>query len=188
MNRNKSPETFDPNPVRNEDMVFYYSREHRLARASETVRGLNAAAGKKKGFFSVLTTNKSQGFLLISIVVMSAMIMMVSIFLKGDTAEFGGNRVAFSAFRFQGSSYLALKKTAPKKGGAYTGAVNIAISPAPDSKDAAVSVVTRTVFFSLEIEEEFRMMLPFESDEILVLAEVPGEDGRELKQFKVKVQ
>ncbi|MDR1212391.1 MAG: hypothetical protein LBK40_09200, partial [Spirochaetaceae bacterium] len=167
MNRNKSPETFDPNPVRNEDVVFHYSREHRLERASETVRGLNTAAGKKKGFFSALTTNKSQGFLLISIVVMSAMIMMVSIFVKGDTAEFGGNRVEFSAFRFQGSSYLALKKTAPKKGSPYTGPVHIAVSPPPDSAASTVPVVTRTVFFSLELEEEFRMMLPFESDEIL---------------------
>ncbi|MDR1212028.1 MAG: hypothetical protein LBK40_07350, partial [Spirochaetaceae bacterium] len=60
--------------------------------------------------------------------------------------------------------------------------------PPPDSAASTVPVVTRTVFFSLELEEEFRMMLPFESDEILVLAGVPGADGGEPKRFKVKVQ
>ncbi|MDR1430355.1 MAG: hypothetical protein LBI85_08710 [Spirochaetaceae bacterium] len=179
---NKSPETFDPDPGRKEDLVFHYSREHRLERASETVRGLNSVrGGKKKGFFSALMTNKSQGFLLISIVVMSAMIMMVSIFVKGDTADIDGNRVEFSAFRFQGSSYLALKKSAGKK--PYTGAVNLAVSPVLDSETPLV--ITRTVFFSLEAEEEFRMMLPFESAEILILAETAGSG---IKKFKVKVQ
>jgi hypothetical protein len=184
MNMNKSPETFDPNPLRQEDLVFHYSRERRLARASEAVRDLNASASRKKGFFGAFRANKSQGFLLIGIVVMSAMIMMVSIFVKGDTADLGGNRVELSAFRFQGSSYLALKKTASAK--AYTGVVNLAVSPVSD--EAAVPVITRTVFFSLTAEEEFRMMLPFESDEILVLAEASLKDGRELKKFKVKVQ
>jgi hypothetical protein len=190
MDMKKSPETFDPNPVREEDLVFYYSRERRLERASETVRSFNAPKGRtKKGFFGAFAANRSQGFLLISIVVMSAMIMLVSAFVKGDTANFGGNRVEFSAFRFQGSSYLALKKTAPKNGSPYTGVVNLAVSPAaPPKGGAAVPVITRTVFFSLEAEEEFRMMLPFESAEILILAEAPDTDSREYKKFKVKVK
>ncbi|MDR0389153.1 MAG: hypothetical protein LBH73_03715 [Spirochaetaceae bacterium] len=185
---NKSPETFDPNPERKEDLIFHYSREHRLSHASETVRDLNASKPKrKKGFFGALSANKSQGFLLISIVVMSAMIMMVSIFVKGDTADFGGNRVEFSAFRFQGSSYLALKKNAAKKGNPYTGVVNLAVSPVV-SDESPVPVITQTVFFSVEPEEEFRMMLPFESAEILILAEMPDGNNRGLKKFKIKVQ
>jgi hypothetical protein len=190
MNMNKSPETFDPNPERDESLVFYYSREHRLERASETVRGLNAPREKtKRGFFGALAANKSQGFLLIGIVVMSAMIMMVSVFVKGDTADFGGNRVEFSAFRFQGSSYLALKKTASKKGSPYTGVVNLAVSPSSlPPGEAALPVFTQTIFFSLEAEEEFRMMLPFESAEILILAEAPSQKRGEPKKFKVKVQ
>jgi hypothetical protein len=183
MNMNKSPETFDPNPLREEDLVFYYSREHRLKRASETVRLLNAPKNQgKKGFFSAILANKAQGFLLISIVVMSAMIMMVSIFTKGDSAVFCGNRVEFSAFRFQETGYLALKKTAGKN--PYTGAVNLAVSPS--GGDSAETVITRTIFFSLEPEEEYRLMLPFVSDELLILVE--RESPKEVKTFKVKVK
>jgi hypothetical protein len=179
---NKSPETFDPNPRREEDLVFYYSREHRLERASESVRQLNTPAKSgKRGFFSGILANKSQGFLLISIMVMSVMIMLVSIFTRGDSAVFGGNRVEFSALRFQGATYLALKKTARKS--PYTGTVNLAVSPSGEAGED-IPIVTHTIFFSLVEEEEYRLRLPFESGELLILAERPGE----LKKFTVKVK
>jgi hypothetical protein len=158
--------------------VFYYSRERRLARATEQVRELNNAAPvKRPGFIGALTANRSGAMVFVSIVALSIFFVIYSLFMpKGNQARLGENSLSVSAMGFPEAAYIAVKKKSLGEK-SYTGTVDIAVSiPAGKNKSAEdAPIAAHRVFFTLEPEEDFRFSVPFTAEE-LILAVQAGED------------
>jgi hypothetical protein len=172
-----------------EELVFYYSRERRLASAPENVQALyNGAPQKRFGLFRSLTATKPLATLFVSIVILCAAIMVIVTFGFNDSSvhTLGGNDIAVSAIKFQGETIVALTKTAKDNRGAYTGLVDIAVSPAaPEGSDPAdYPVFAHRIFFSLNPEETYRFSLPFEADKLVFV--LMGE--QQTAQFTLKTE
>ncbi|GAB1481262.1 hypothetical protein MASR2M78_00770 [Treponema sp.] len=169
-------ETEDEN-VDREDLVFHYSRSARLERASEAVRRLNDTTPRKKpNLLSSLAATKPLAFLFLAIIMLSATALVTSLLLPSDNeGELGNNKLTVSAFRYEGSTYLALKKQAGKKN-VYTGPVQMAIAAEGSSANPEI----QTIVFKEAPKEEFRRALSFEADTILVLLQM-GDQRRSLK-------
>jgi hypothetical protein len=185
-------------PERDQDVVFYYSRSHRLARASPAVKALyDPSTRMKRGFFKVLVGTKSNKILFSSIAVVAAMAFVLLMFVPDNSALIGGCRVSASASSLGGSSFIILSKTinpkaaARRPGGAWTGEVDVAVSPVQLHKkknqesDMKAKVETpiaaKQFFFTLNDEEEFRFSVPFTARRLLILVQA----GREQKILRV---
>jgi hypothetical protein len=161
-------------------MVFYYSRARRLERASEAVRRLNDPNPEKPpNLFRTLVATKPRAMLLITILFLSALIVLVSFVINLDEGRLlGGNRIAVSAMTFSGATYIALKKTA---GGerAYTGTVDLAVTiplkPEEADQGAEAPIALQRLFFTLKPEEDFRFSIPFEAPELLIVMQAEQE-------------
>jgi hypothetical protein len=171
-------------------LVFYYSRERRLAKAPPKVQALYEEAPKKKfGFFRTLTATRPLAMLFASIIILCAFIFILSILnLSGSRYTLGGNRLAIWAVKFQDETIVVMVKKAPDEKAAYTGPVDLAVSPAAPagSEPAEYPVFTHRVFFSLNGEEEYRFSLPFAADKLVMVLQ--GEGDRNSAQFMVKVE
>jgi hypothetical protein len=155
-----------------EELVFYYSRTERLAKAPKSVQALYTESPKKKfGFFRSLTATRPLAILFISIMILCAVLFMVSIFGLNESGYIlGGNRISLSAVKFQGETIIILEKTFEKNQDVYTGLVDAAVSPVvPDESAGAYPVFTNRIFFSLNPEEEYRFSVPFEAEELIVV-------------------
>jgi hypothetical protein len=170
------------------DVIFYYNREHRLERASPAVQALNGPEPLAKGgFIRSLTTTKSNLLLLISLLIIMSFILVYSAILGGDPRgplTLGGNILQIRAGKAgtgsSAESFIVITKNiAPKEENPYTGEVYVGVSPVlrPAKKldPADIPVFTARVFFTLEQEEEYRFVLPFEADTYLLLFQVGGE-------------
>jgi hypothetical protein len=175
MEEDKKPEV--PGTKDDADLVFYYSREHRLARASGRVRELyEEKPARPRGIFRTLTASRSGAVVLVSIILVSVFIMLTA--RQGRESPgttLGDNRIEVSAIGFPanaeneaGSTYVALKKTALKPA-AYTGEVDIALSVPRKTGEGDVPIVTERIFFTLEDEEDFRFVLPWNAPELLIV-------------------
>jgi hypothetical protein len=157
------------------ETVFYYNREHRLARASPAVQALNEqkASFRKTAFSPAMT--RPLVILFGTIVFLTVSGFVIGAFSdKDDGKKLGGNGITAEAIRFEGATYIALKKTFTGGGNVYTGAVDIAISPR--SKDAESAPITiERVFFSYEESEEYRFSVPYEAPELLILLKAETE-------------
>ncbi|MDR3337362.1 MAG: hypothetical protein LBT16_09180 [Treponema sp.] len=156
----------------NQDPVFYYSREHRLERASQQVQDLNRSPPPKpQGLIRTLTATKSGTILFITIVIMSVFIFFMYQIQggKGGT-DLGGNEISLSGRAYSGVTYLLVRKKA-RGTNFYSGPVDLAISvpvkKLPPGEEAPI--VNRSIFFTLAGEEEFPLSLPFEAPELLVV-------------------
>jgi hypothetical protein len=160
-----------------EDIVFYYSRDKRLEKAPESVRSLYRDGPKKKGFIRSLTATRPLAILFGSILVISAFIIVLSIFGGAENSwMLGGNRVSVSAMKFQGETYLVLNKAVRDKN-VYTGLVDLAVAPEvpKGQEDTSYPVFRNRIFFSLKEEEEYRFSVPFEADRLVVVLQ--GENS-----------
>jgi hypothetical protein len=163
------------------DLVFYYSRSRRLERASAAVRALNdETPGKRPNLFRTLTATKAHTMLFISIVLLSVMVLIASLFTPRRDTVLGGNALNFSAFRYQGSTVVIIKKTVKNEKNPYTGAVDMAVSrPAgPEEPAADIPIAARRIFFTLEPNEEYRVALPFEAPELVILMRAEENHAR----------
>lgn len=166
-------------PLPEKELVFYYSREHRLARASSQVQELNnPTVQKRSGIFGTFTTTRSHAVLLVSILGLCIVISFISKLTKErGTIMLGGNALYASASRIDGgTTYLTIKKTFKKDTQVYTGAVEVAITPLVSKEtqgDAPIS--TQRLFFTLKPEEEYGLSLPFEASTLLILMQAEDE-------------
>lgn len=156
--------------------VFYYSRERRLERASAELRAFNEGSGTPlpRGFFRILAANKSQAMVFVSIVIISVVMALTSLFYSSrGKALLGGSALAVSALRYQGSTILVIKKELKDERDPYAGAVDVGVSPVRSEEERAAGidapVFARRIFFTLEKNEEYRISVPFEGEELLLL-------------------
>jgi hypothetical protein len=168
----------------NQEMVFHYSREHRLARASEAVRALNEPGPSMKGgILRVLFATRAGTMLFITIVILCIFFLFVYYTRGRPNPEIGGNRVSISALNYSGKTYVEIKKKA-RGDDYYTGAVDLALSIPQKLMEGETEapIASRRIFFTLEEDEEFRFSLPFDAPELILLMQAADE----IRTFRIK--
>ena len=151
----------EPDNVKDEDLVFYYNREKRLAKAPEAVQKLYAEQ-KKRGFnlLHPLIADKPRATIFFTIVVLCIVILMLSILgYMGRAYTLEGNKLEISAMGFEDTAIVLIKKTAGNKS-PYTGAIDIAVSPVVEA-ETDYSVFYHRIFFTLEKNEDYRFVVPY---------------------------
>ena len=162
-----------------QEIVYYYSREKRLERASPQVRALNDYKNKQK-------ENGPSGFLsrpnimpLISIVMIFIMFTIISRLSREDTSVLlGGNRIDVKIYKEEGLLILELLKKFPIEGEFYTGDVDIIVSPVlkkGEEPSKALKEFHHRVSFNAVDSENYVVSLPFEENDFYVILINPNE-------------
>ncbi|MFP3043019.1 hypothetical protein LQZ19_14485 [Treponema primitia] len=189
--KEKEPKEND-DPLQNLDreLIFYYNRERRLERASPAVQALNEKRLVKGGFIHSLTSTKSHIFLLISILIVMAMIMIFSALqAPWGVITLKGNDLKISAGRSRDASFITINKSiAEGEENPYTGEAYVGVSPilktSGKTNPADIPVFTGQIFFTMEPEEEYRLVLPFSAENYMLLFQVG--DQRASTRVKTK--
>ena len=153
-----------------EKLNFYYSRERRLKKAPQAVRDLYDESKKNRsGFLKVLVADKPRAMVFFTILIMAAVIILLSLSNKTSSSYFlDGNKLEIKGIKYEGMVIMAISKARKNTETAYSGAVDIAVSPAVQEGDE-LSVFYHRIFFSLENEEDYRFTVPFDSAELLIV-------------------
>jgi hypothetical protein len=149
-------------------MVFYYSREERLKRASPAVRKFNEpVVYKKPTLFRTLTATRPLALLFFTIVLLCVAIPVINnLFGYGNSKTLDGNTIDFSIISYSDTSFVTVVKKA-KTGDAYAGAVNIGIALLEEDTPAYVE----QIYFTGDKEEVFRFSVPFSGRKMFVVIE-----------------
>jgi hypothetical protein len=184
-----------PNPERKltekrpgeDEMVFYYSREKRLAKAPRQVRDLyEKPASPKFNLLRPLIATRPLAMLFAMVLILSAISAIVAFSGIADrNYKFQGSSITVDAQRYQGTVIVTIQKRPDREGPAAAagGLTDILISPVQD-RGGESSVFSHRLVFSSGKEEEFRMVVPFDSPELVF--RIQGES--ELLEFKVKTR
>jgi len=167
--------------VNTQDIPFYYSRGRRLEKAPEAVRSLYYDNKPVRfGLFHSLIADRPRRFLFAMIILLCVAILLLSIFGYFDTSYLlDGNKIDAAAASYEGSSIIIINKTVRNKN-AYSGNVDIGVSPAVGEEDA-YSIFTHRVFFSAEKEEVFRFAVPYDNPELLIVL----QNEKNIVQIKI---
>jgi hypothetical protein len=182
------------NRIPEEGLQFYYSREHRLSKAPDTVRSLYAEKGPSKfNLLRPLISSKSNAILfgtMVSLALITVVMSFSGIMNRGG--DYQGNRITASAIRYDGAAVILLKKNARNVETAYTGPLYISVSPTTTPTTAtAVATYPYRVVLSSRKTEEFRFSVPFEENELQIEISGEGEDGAVVEgslAFKIKTK
>jgi hypothetical protein len=186
--------TSRPNPGREltekkpgeDEMVFYYSREKRLEKAPRRVRALYEESGPPKfNLLRPLVATKPLAALFATVLIFSAISAIVAFSGVADRSyKFQGNSITVEAQRYQGTVIVTIqKKPDREERTAEDGGLDILISPVQGRGGDGSGFSHRLVFGSGK-EEEFHMVVPFDSPELIFL--LRGES--EVLEFKVKTR
>ena len=175
------------------ETVYYYSREHRLSRASPGVRAMNDGKPIRPGFRGTLFATRGNVILFLVIILFFGFVLAYN-FTGRDMergVKFGKNKLALVInLTNEEIPVLGIVKNAPKSGEFYTGAVDIAVSPVlakksdvgEDTKMPPV-FLHRIVFNPVE-SEMYRFSLPFEGTDFIVILKTEEEQ----KTMKIKAK
>jgi len=170
--------TLDENIER--EPVYYYSRDHRLSRASSIVRDLNDGKLGKKSVVKNLFGSRGNVMTFILIIITSVMLSFVSKYSRTLTdVKLGGNTVKLSIQKDEETLNLDIIKQGPKTGNAYSGEVEIAVSPViPKLNEGETSsLFFDRIYFTRAGYENFQVLLPFDFDknEFILLLKTSDE-------------
>ncbi|MDR3192607.1 MAG: hypothetical protein LBT87_06035 [Treponema sp.] len=183
-----------PNPGREltenkpgeDELVFYYSREKRLAKAPQRVRALyEESAPPKFNLFRPLVATKPLAMLFTTVLILSAISAIIAFSgIAGGSHKFQGNSITVDARRYQGTVIVTIqKKPDREERAAEDGLTDILINPV-QGRGGEGSGFSHRLFFGSGKEEEFRIVVPFDSSELIF--RLQGE--RERLEFKVKAR
>ena len=176
----------DNGPVKETDLHFYYNRESRLARAPKVVQDLYAE--RKPARFSLirpLVSSKPMALTFFTVVILCVTLIVFSFTGRLTTSySLDGTRLEVKGIRYEDMVIMVVRKTL-KKGNtsAYTGAVDIAVSPAVKSGDENYPVFYHRIFFSASQEEEYRFAVPFDAEELVIVLQTE-KSTLQLKKLK----
>jgi hypothetical protein len=165
--------------VTGEQLNFHYSRDHRLGKAPRRVRDLYKDEPPPR--FSLLRPligSRPRAVMFGSIMLICVTILFLSVLgYTSNTYSLEGNDLSIQAEKYAGALMISLKKTVKKgglfflRGESYTGAVDIAVSPAAHSGSSAeaLPVFYHRLFFSLENTEEYLFSIPFDAEELVIV-------------------
>jgi hypothetical protein len=167
------------------EMVFYYSREHRLAKAPKSVRDLHKETGPVKfSLLRPLISTKPKAIMFVSILILTVMTILTYFGYPADENQIlGGNAISAAALRYEGTTIIVLTKKVQDKKSPYTGTVDIAVSPVLKNGGEPL-VEPYRISFTQKEEEEYRFALPFEDEELLIFI----QGGADSLEFKLKTQ
>ncbi|MDR1803422.1 MAG: hypothetical protein LBQ94_07425 [Treponema sp.] len=161
------------------DIVFYYSREHRLSRAPEAVRALNDENYGKASIGKRIFGTKSNILILMSIVTICVMFTITSRYNSGTSVKLGANTLDLSVVREDEVPGLKMLKTVPKSGEFYIGPVDIAVSPMIlQSGEGDVEIppaFSHRFFFNPADKESFYISLPFDGESFFIILSTDDE-------------
>ena len=164
------------------DIVYYYSREHRLSRASSAVRALNEGNPGRLGISKAFFGAKGNVPVFIAIVLFTAFGFASRIMGREEVrgVKLGGNTLALTIVQVEGTLLLGIVKNAPKSGELYTGAVDIAVSPVmPKSQEGeereAPQVFSHRIVLKAVESEVFHVSLPFDGNDFFVILKTDTE-------------
>ena len=171
--------------LKDEGIVHYYNREHRLEKAPQSVRDLYKTQWTRRrfGLFGPLVKTKPLAIMFFSIIVICIVIVLISALgFTGAGYMLDGNNISIQALRFEGAVIMAVDKSTRKSSGLdrfsrsappYTGAVDIAVQPLLKDGEAGAEVPEdlffHKIFFTLEPVEYYRFSIPFDADELAVV-------------------
>ncbi|MDR2534646.1 MAG: hypothetical protein LBD29_01275 [Treponema sp.] len=175
------------------ELVFYYSRERRLAKASPKLRAfIEGCPQKRPPVLGGLTATKAHTVLLIMIIVLSLFISIASIVSGGNkeknAVKLEGNSIYLSAQPIEETSYLTIRKVVRNDEAIYTGPVDVAISLEAAKNGSAsenLPIETHRIFFTSKPEEEFGLSIPFRGSVLVVIMQTENDNQ---KIFKVKLK
>jgi len=171
-----------PQPESEGDIVFHYSRQHRLSRASNNVHWLNAQYGAKRpGFFSSLVATRTSRLLLTAILLCVLFYVLYPIVHSPvrKSGSLDGAKFSASALYYDSQVLVALKR----EGKASSGTLRLKASLHKDMSGAAERAFTlgtesegdyrsafevgpeapKIVYLSLELgEKTLSLVLPVE--------------------------
>ena len=164
------------------NLVFHYSREHRLAKAPQAVRDMYNKPRQPHRFNLIrpLVSTRPLAIMFGSIIIICIFILVFSALgLIGGSYNLDGNRVSFQAIQYEGATIVAVKKTIPKDiltrfssaAAPYSGAVEIAVQPVikAGTDQEPPAVFYHKIFFTLEPEEVYRFSVPFDARELALV-------------------
>jgi hypothetical protein len=169
-----------------QETVFYYSRERRLARASEAVRAINEPGpAMRGGVLRVFFATRSGTLLFVTVVILCVFMLFLYYTRGRPDMKIGGNSISISALYYAGKTYVEIKKRALEND-CYTGTVDLALSIPQKFMEGETSapVVNQEIFFTLEEDEGFRFSLPFDALRLVILMRA----GNEVKTFRVDIE
>jgi len=158
--------------------VYYYSRERRLSRASSAVRDLYDSKPGKTGVAKRLFGNRGNVMTFILIIISCLMISFVSRYTRAmSDVKLGGNTVTMAIQREEGILILGITKQSPKTGVAYSGEVEIAVSPTKIIEGETIPVFLYRVYFTRSGYDSFQISLPFDitENEFILLLKTADE-------------
>ena len=163
LSRDKVPDSAD-------GLTFYYNRERRLENAPDSVKELYREGKPVKfGLIHSLVADKPRRILFAIIIIMCLAILVLSIFGYFDSSYLlDKNKIEITAAAFEGTTIIILKKTTRSQN-AYTGAVDIAVSPEVPPGEEQYPVFTHRVFFTLNNEEVYRFAVPFDTPDLVMV-------------------
>jgi hypothetical protein len=164
--------------IRPEELTYFYDRDKRLANAPRAVKDLyKEQPPQRRGFLRLFVRNKPRSMTFISII-MCCVLMIIAANVAGNARNLGGNRLSFEAIKYEGLIIVTLKKKAVKNllvrnNQPYTGTVDITAlpvrKPADGQKQQADELFNHRLSFTNERQEQFRFVLPFDSDELVLV-------------------
>ncbi|MDR0496027.1 MAG: hypothetical protein LBH42_00265 [Treponema sp.] len=168
--------------------VFYYSREHRLSKASPEVRAMNEGKRILPGLSRRLFATRGNVPVFVIIVLFTALGMATRIAGRERNLDvkLGGNSLAMVIFSEDEVLILGMSKKAPSSGEFFTGEVDITVLPiAPKSKDPedSIKAFNHRFFFRPIESETFQISLPFDTSDFFVVLKA----GEEQKTIRLKV-
>jgi len=160
------------------ELTFYYNREHRLSKAPKYVQALYEEKKPNRfawlGFVGVLVADTPRKIMFFTIILMCVLIWLFS-FLGFITSPHNleGNLVNISASFYENTTIVVINKKA-RGMNAYTGAVDVAVSvPLPEQElsehSADAPIFYHRIFFSQDKQEGYSLVVPFESEELLIV-------------------
>ena len=155
-----------------EDLHFYYNRERRLAKAPQSVRDLYTEKRVYRfNLLKPLIADKRRAILFFTIIIICAMIYAMSMLgYFDDSYSLDGNKIEISGTKFENMAVVALRKTVKKdSGNAYSGAVDIAISPVAGGENEEIPIFYHRVYFTLDPVEEYHFVVPFYATELIMV-------------------
>jgi hypothetical protein len=163
-------------------LTYHYDRETRLAKSSRIVQDIyKKEQPKRLGFLRTLVGigNRPRTLTFISIIMCCVLILFAANLTSAAKSNIlGGNQLIIQAVPYEGIIIVTLYKKSTAKRlftrseAAYTGAVDITALPAKrdgEEQGQMGVVFNHQVVFSREKLEQYRFVLPFDTDELLLV-------------------
>ena len=158
-------------PSSEQELNFYYSREHRLASAPQSVKDLYKEETVKPRFalLGSLIADKPRRALFFVIIILCVLIFLLTrTGFFDDNYSLDGNQLEISGITVEESVIVIVRKK-EGKAGSYTGAVDIAVSIPEKNTDEDMPVFYHRIYLTFERDEEFRFAVPFNAAELLIV-------------------